>query len=143
AVPTRPRVAGGGGGGGERGGSKPEVCQEFLRAQVVPACEDRAPLLQQSGAERRGASDPVSEHHDLAVEVIELAARVSLEALQRRGAVGAVRWKVARKPTSENRVAERHGKCRHQTKGARSAGLIQTVPSKLGGLDTFANRRDR
>src|SRR5258708_29340455 len=110
---------------------------------MAPGGEDGAALFKQSCVVRRRASDLLTERHDLAIEVIELAARVSLEALQRRRAVRAVEWKVTSEPAAEDPIAERHRKGRHQPKCARAAALIETEATKLGCLDPFPNRRDR
>ncbi len=69
-------------GWGSVAGSKPEVLQQLLGAQVAPGGEDRPALLQQSGVVWRRAADLFAERHDLAVEVIELTARTASETLQ-------------------------------------------------------------
>src|SRR6202171_1755675 len=77
------------------GRSKPERLEQLLWRQVLLRCKDLATGLEQAGVIRRGAPDPLPQRHDLTVEVVELTARVSLEALQCRGAIGAVGRKVA------------------------------------------------
>src|ERR1700694_1297069 len=57
------------------GASKPEVLQQLLGAQVAPGGKDRPAVLQQSAVVRRRAADLFAESDDLAVQVIELAAR--------------------------------------------------------------------
>src|SRR5439155_3156449 len=105
--------------------------------------EHGSPLFEQSGVIRRWAPDTLAQRHDLTVEVIELAARATLEALKGRRPIRAVGWEIAGQPLAEHEVAERHGKRRHQTKGACPATLIETKSTKLGGPDTFTNRGDR
>src|SRR5260370_13956274 len=128
---------------GARWGLKPEVLQQLLGGQVTPAGEDRPPLVQQSGVVRRPPADLLAEFHDLSVEVIELATRTTLEALEGRRAICAVGWEVACQPAAKEEVADWQRKRRHETKGARSATLIETEPTALGRLDTFPNRRNR
>src|SRR6266581_3441685 len=123
--------------------SKPEVLQQFLGAHVAPCGEDCTPLFEQSGVVRCRAPDPLAQRHDLAVEVVELAARTAPETLQGRWPVHTVGWEIAGQPLLEHEVAERHGKGRHQTKRACPATLIETEATKLGGPHTFANRRNR
>src|SRR5438874_8288635 len=101
--------------------------------------EHGSPLFEQSGVIRRRAPDPLAQRHDLAVEVIELAARATLEALQGRRPIGAVGWEIAGQPLAEDEVAERQRKRRHQTKGARPATLIEAEATELGSPDAFAN----
>src|SRR2546425_12495947 len=88
------------------GASKAEVLQQLFPGQVAPGGEDRPALLQQSGVVWRRAADLPAERDDLAVEVIELATRPTLEALQGRRAIRAVSWKIAGQPSSEDEVAE-------------------------------------
>src|ERR1700674_1679889 len=125
------------------GGSKPEVPQQLLGAQVAPGGENRPALLQQSGVVWRWAANLFAERDDLAVEVLELAARTTLNALEGRGTIGAVGWKIAGEPLAGHAVAEPQGKRRHQPKGPGSAALVETEPTKLRRSDPFANRRDR
>src|SRR5205807_10012283 len=75
--------------------------------------------------------------------VIELAAGAAQEALLRRWSIGAVRRKVAGEPAAENAIAKRHRQRGHQSKRTRPAGLIETEATTLGGLDSFADGRDR
>src|SRR6266699_257748 len=123
--------------------SKGELPEQLLGAHVAPCGEDCTPLFEQSGVVRCRASDPLAQRHDLAVEVVELAARPTPEALQGRWPVRAVRWEIARQTLPEDEVAERHGKRRHQTKRACPATLIETESTELGGPDTFTNRGNR
>src|SRR2546429_3124944 len=110
---------------------------------MVAGGEHGSPLFEQSGVIRRRAPDTLAQRHDLTVEVIELAARATLEALKGGRPIRAVGWEIASQPLPEDEVAERHGKRRHQTKGACPATLIETKSTKLGGPDTFTNRGDR
>src|SRR5438094_5173647 len=105
--------------------------------------EHGSPLFEQSGVIRRRAPDTLAQRHDLTVEVIELAARATLEALKGGRPIRAIGWEIARQPLAEDEVAERLGKRRHETKGACSATLIETKSTKLGGLHAFTNRRNR
>lgn len=125
------------------GNSTGELPEQLLGAHVAPCGEDCTPLFEQSGVVRCRASDPLAQRHDLAVEVVELAARPTLKALQGRWPIRAVRREIAGQPLLEDEVAERHGKGRHKTKRACPATLIETEATKLGGPHTFANRRNR
>src|SRR6202011_3090702 len=113
------------------GGSKPERLEQFLGGQVLVRRKDLTPGLEQARVVRRGAADPLAERHDLPIQVFEFTARSTLEALEGRGAVGAVRWEVACQPAPEQPVTERHGKRRHETKGAGPAALIEAEATKL------------
>src|ERR1700674_4474795 len=86
------------------GASKLEVPQQLLGAQVAPGGEDPLALFQQSGVVWRRPPDLLTELHDLAVEVIELAARAPFQALQGRRAIRAVSWKIAGQPLAEGEV---------------------------------------
>src|SRR5947209_4813796 len=68
-------------GEGQGGGSKVEPAQQLLRSQVAACREDGAAGIEQPAVVGRRASDPLTEAHDLAVQVIEFAARAALEAL--------------------------------------------------------------
>src|SRR5438132_348413 len=114
-----------------------------VRALMLAGGEHGSPLFEQSGVIRRRAPDTLAQRHDFTVEVIELAARATLEALKGRRPIRAVGWEIAGQPLAEHEVAERHGKRRHQTKGACPATLIETKSTKLSGPDTFTNRGDR
>src|SRR5256885_5951791 len=93
-----------------RVGLEPEVLQQLLGAQGTPGGEDGAPLFEQSAVVRRRAPDALAKRHDLAVEVIELAARATLEALQSRRPIRALSWKIAGQPFAEDDIAEGHRK---------------------------------
>src|ERR1700736_6577149 len=110
---------------------------------MAPGGEDRLALLQQSGVVWRRASDLFAESDDLAVEVLELAARTTLNALEGRWPIGAVGWKIAGEPLAGDAVAEPHGKGRHQPKGPGSAALIEPEAAKLRRSHPSTNRRDR
>ncbi len=82
------------------------MLQQFFRALVAPPGKNNPALVQQSAVVRRWAADLLAERDDLAVEVIELAARTTLETLQSRRSVRAVGRKIAGKPFAENDVAQ-------------------------------------
>src|SRR6266480_880706 len=100
------------------GWSKPEALEQPFGRHVLMTCEGRATGFEQSGVVWCRPSDSFAEPHYFAVQVFELAARSALEALQRRRAIGAVRWEIAGQPAAEHEIAERHWKRGHESKGA-------------------------
>src|SRR5207237_10600158 len=75
--------------------SKPERAKQFLRCHVSMRLKDAAPGFEQACVVGGRASDPLPERHDLAVEIVELAARSPLVSLQRQLAMGHVWRKIA------------------------------------------------
>src|SRR3989441_2781556 len=123
--------------------SKLERAKQLLRSQMTLGLKDAAPGIEQAGVVGGRAADPLAERHDLPVEIFQLAARSALEALQRRGAIGTVRWEIAGQSSAKHEVAQRHRKCGHEAKCACPAALVEAESAELCRLHALADRRNR
>src|SRR5438067_3812330 len=125
------------------GRSKPERAKQVLGRQRSVGLKDRVSGLEQTSVVRRRAADPLAERDDLPVEVVELAARATPEALEGRWPIGAVRRKTAGQSGTKQAAADGKREECHRPEGPRPPALIECVSTRLRRPDALANGRDR